>query len=751
MTTSTSLERTPSKRERERDRERDNSSGLGSAGSLPASPQSAITVSPSSPATPKRPLRTSTPSLEREKERERERERELDRERQREQERERERERDREERERDRERSAKVFSTASTTVPTNTSSSSSGLAPEQLRIPTGAAAFSGFPGLHSMSSLMVPSSAAVAAAAAAPFLPWSPILLPPWSHALLPAAFYPAALRNALPGLFDAKVPSSQRSGFHISDILNLEGSELKNAAAAAAAAVQHGSDLSHHSASESTNGHGGQGPHATPSALSPTPAGGSVDEHHNGSGTGSGSGSGSGADHHSTTEHQPPSHPQQHPHSHHHQQQHQQQQHHHHLHQQNAHHQQAVAPLAPLAHHQSGDAQSHAHANAAAAHLLASHNAAAAAAVAAGQYLPNLPKNFPGSFGDEMSSYHHMAQTMLQHSGRSAWIKENELYGTQQPASPDSTSPVTSEVSYTYIGSNCQTSPALSGDYKSYSRSADSDALSVGDALHTLHGGAAAPGAGGGPSAAHALHNNNNNTTNNNNNNNSLKHDGMNGASSGHDDSLNEDGIEEDIDDVDDADGSGGGGGNGADGLPNKKRKRRVLFTKAQTYELERRFRQQRYLSAPEREHLASLIRLTPTQVKIWFQNHRYKTKRAQNEKGYEGHPGLLHGHATHPHHPSALPSPRRVAVPVLVRNGKPCLGDGSKLGADCVSVSSATATAMQNVAAAHHLVALNGAAAYQHAAAAAAGLHAHAHVHAHAHAHAHPHAHAQRAAWWP
>uniref|UniRef100_A0A914SIK9 Homeobox domain-containing protein n=1 Tax=Parascaris equorum TaxID=6256 RepID=A0A914SIK9_PAREQ len=54
------------------------------------------------------------------------------------------------------------------------------------------------------------------------------------------------------------------------------------------------------------------------------------------------------------------------------------------------------------------------------------------------------------------------------------------------------------------------------------------------------------------------------------------------------------------------------------------KRRKRRVLFTKAQTYELERRFRTQRYLSAPEREQLAMQIRLTPTQVKIWFQNHR-------------------------------------------------------------------------------------------------------------------------------
>ncbi|DAA23530.1 homeobox protein Nkx-2.2 [Bos indicus] len=96
------------------------------------------------------------------------------------------------------------------------------------------------------------------------------------------------------------------------------------------------------------------------------------------------------------------------------------------------------------------------------------------------------------------------------------------------------------------------------------------------------------------------------------------------------------------------------GGGGDAG-----KKRKRRVLFSKAQTYELERRFRQQRYLSAPEREHLASLIRLTPTQVKIWFQNHRYKMKRARAEKGMEVTP---------------LPSPRRVAVPVLVRDGKPC-----------------------------------------------------------------------------
>uniref|UniRef100_A0AC35UEK3 Homeobox domain-containing protein n=1 Tax=Rhabditophanes sp. KR3021 TaxID=114890 RepID=A0AC35UEK3_9BILA len=64
------------------------------------------------------------------------------------------------------------------------------------------------------------------------------------------------------------------------------------------------------------------------------------------------------------------------------------------------------------------------------------------------------------------------------------------------------------------------------------------------------------------------------------------------------------------------------------------KKRKRRVLFTKNQTYELERKFNSTRYLNALEREELARIIKLTPTQVKIWFQNRRYKTKKAENEK---------------------------------------------------------------------------------------------------------------------
>ncbi|GLV41954.1 tinman [Carabus blaptoides fortunei] len=63
--------------------------------------------------------------------------------------------------------------------------------------------------------------------------------------------------------------------------------------------------------------------------------------------------------------------------------------------------------------------------------------------------------------------------------------------------------------------------------------------------------------------------------------------------------------------------------------GRQRAKRKPRVLFSQAQVYELERRFKQQRYLSAPEREQMAQGLKLTSTQVKIWFQNRRYKNKR--------------------------------------------------------------------------------------------------------------------------
>lgn len=45
-------------------------------------------------------------------------------------------------------------------------------------------------------------------------------------------------------------------------------------------------------------------------------------------------------------------------------------------------------------------------------------------------------------------------------------------------------------------------------------------------------------------------------------------------------------------------------------------RRKRRVLFSQNQVYELERRFRASKYLTAPEREALANSIGLSATQV---------------------------------------------------------------------------------------------------------------------------------------
>lgn len=63
-------------------------------------------------------------------------------------------------------------------------------------------------------------------------------------------------------------------------------------------------------------------------------------------------------------------------------------------------------------------------------------------------------------------------------------------------------------------------------------------------------------------------------------------------------------------------------------------KRKRRILFTQSQVIELEKRFNKSRYLSAPEREAIANGLSLTTTQVKIWFQNHRYKTKKAMKDR---------------------------------------------------------------------------------------------------------------------
>ncbi|XP_017112249.1 homeobox protein bagpipe [Drosophila elegans] len=85
-----------------------------------------------------------------------------------------------------------------------------------------------------------------------------------------------------------------------------------------------------------------------------------------------------------------------------------------------------------------------------------------------------------------------------------------------------------------------------------------------------------------------------------------------------------------------------------------NRKKRSRAAFSHAQVFELERRFAQQRYLSGPERSEMAKSLRLTETQVKIWFQNRRYKTKRKQIQQ----------------HEAALLGASKRVPVQVLVRD---------------------------------------------------------------------------------
>lgn len=83
------------------------------------------------------------------------------------------------------------------------------------------------------------------------------------------------------------------------------------------------------------------------------------------------------------------------------------------------------------------------------------------------------------------------------------------------------------------------------------------------------------------------------------------------------------------------------------------KPRRARTAFTYEQLVALENKFKTTRYLSVCERLNLALSLRLTETQVKIWFQNRRTKWKK-QN-------PGL---DANSPALPASPPPPSPFAA---------------------------------------------------------------------------------------
>jgi homeobox protein GBX len=56
------------------------------------------------------------------------------------------------------------------------------------------------------------------------------------------------------------------------------------------------------------------------------------------------------------------------------------------------------------------------------------------------------------------------------------------------------------------------------------------------------------------------------------------------------------------------------------------KSRRRRTAFTSEQLLELEREFHAKKYLSLTERSQIATSLKLSEVQIKIWFQNRRAK-----------------------------------------------------------------------------------------------------------------------------